>query len=392
MTNKYKWFTLVELIVVIVILAILATIAFMTFSSQSSIARDSKRVTELRELSSAIEKELVTTSNVAIPTNPKDMKFNWCIAFRQGTFWKDTLTSVWKISEIPKDPLYWNEFTYSINQSKSEYEIAWVLENDQTAYINPFIDQAYAFTPTCWGPLAADPNIDVSSMNVWGNIWPRHYSSVPWDCTYSCLNWYTWDMCANSPWAPSTWVKKTWRAVVIGNYNLIMTKTECPNWDNVLLWLPSIISANTTDDLDTQFDSTSKWKTLVYDKLANLPASYENNWLNMSWLQLFWNNTDINTDWIAKYLELWRSVDDTNSYWARKNPERKIDYKCIIQKLSKLYNWVPMTDNSVYKQIADTASKTPDEQVNKWREIYCGYFNWCKSEIAWDNSQNDTCP
>jgi len=74
--RQIKGFTLVELIVVIVILAILATIAFMTFSSQSSVTRDSKRVTELRELSSAIEKELVTSSRVAIPTNPIDMKFN----------------------------------------------------------------------------------------------------------------------------------------------------------------------------------------------------------------------------------------------------------------------------------------------------------------------------
>jgi len=52
--NKYRGFTLVELIVVIVILAILATIAFLSFSSQSSAARDSKRATDIAGIAAKI--------------------------------------------------------------------------------------------------------------------------------------------------------------------------------------------------------------------------------------------------------------------------------------------------------------------------------------------------
>jgi prepilin-type N-terminal cleavage/methylation domain-containing protein len=44
-------FTLVELIVVVTILAILATIAFLSFQGYSSSARDSLRLSDLKNIS-----------------------------------------------------------------------------------------------------------------------------------------------------------------------------------------------------------------------------------------------------------------------------------------------------------------------------------------------------
>lgn len=51
---KYKWFTLVELIVVITILSILATIAFLSFSQRSAEARDTLRKSDITTLSKSI--------------------------------------------------------------------------------------------------------------------------------------------------------------------------------------------------------------------------------------------------------------------------------------------------------------------------------------------------
>lgn len=70
MKNTKKAFTLVELIVVITILAVLATVAFISFSGQTKEANKSKVVSDLANLSKAIEisgkglKTLVSTGTL----------------------------------------------------------------------------------------------------------------------------------------------------------------------------------------------------------------------------------------------------------------------------------------------------------------------------------------
>ncbi len=58
MKNLRKWFTLVELIVVITILAILGTIAFISLQGYSGDARNSKRVSDLNSITSAVKNQL----------------------------------------------------------------------------------------------------------------------------------------------------------------------------------------------------------------------------------------------------------------------------------------------------------------------------------------------
>ena len=53
--TKYSGFTLVELIVVITILVILGTIAFTSLTGFSSNARDSDRVTTLKNIESGLD-------------------------------------------------------------------------------------------------------------------------------------------------------------------------------------------------------------------------------------------------------------------------------------------------------------------------------------------------
>lgn len=55
MKRQKKGFTLVELLVVIAIIGLLATIAFLSLNRARSKARDAKRVSDIRQLQSALE-------------------------------------------------------------------------------------------------------------------------------------------------------------------------------------------------------------------------------------------------------------------------------------------------------------------------------------------------
>lgn len=55
MTKRIKGFTLIELLVVIVIIGILATLATVTLSSARGKARDARRVSDIKQIQTALE-------------------------------------------------------------------------------------------------------------------------------------------------------------------------------------------------------------------------------------------------------------------------------------------------------------------------------------------------
>ena len=86
---RVKAFTLVELIVVITILAILWTIAFLSLQWYSQSARDSVRVSDIKNIEKWLWVMLV--KSWILPT-PDDTKVNimasWTLVWIQGYAWK----------------------------------------------------------------------------------------------------------------------------------------------------------------------------------------------------------------------------------------------------------------------------------------------------------------
>lgn len=139
-------FTLVELIVVITILAILGTIAIMAFSGYSKNARDSARVSDLTNMKKVLELWILQSGNYPEPTNGTWVTFSGSYTlWNQWTFWESVFKTVWKLEKKPVDPLYDTEYTYSVTNSKKEYEL-WAVLEWTLAYENPLIWQTYAAT------------------------------------------------------------------------------------------------------------------------------------------------------------------------------------------------------------------------------------------------------
>ena len=134
-------FTLVELIVTITILAILWTIAFISFQWYSVSSRDSVRISDIWLIKSSLELFNVDSWKYPETTNWVEITYTWSKVWTQGIFWESTFKNVSKINKIPKDPLSEKEYTYSLINSKNEYEVAWILEWENSMVYNNIINK-----------------------------------------------------------------------------------------------------------------------------------------------------------------------------------------------------------------------------------------------------------
>lgn len=140
--NK-KAFTLVELVVIVTILIVLATIWIINYLGYSSQARDSLRLTDLWNIKKSIDMYEANNSKLPDISEPFSV-LSWTqILFNQWVFWTGTVATLkWFINEVPKDPITWIPYSYSLANNKVEYELGWLLENEKMSYFP--IEQANA--------------------------------------------------------------------------------------------------------------------------------------------------------------------------------------------------------------------------------------------------------
>ena len=124
-----KGFTLVELIVVITILAILATIAFVSMQSFSASARESARIADLSTIARALDYYKLQNGFYPDPSDSFVVTYSGSTAWTQWVFWEETRKVTGRISEIPVDPLTKNEYSYSITNTRQEYELGAITES-----------------------------------------------------------------------------------------------------------------------------------------------------------------------------------------------------------------------------------------------------------------------
>jgi len=142
MKNKLFWFTLIELIVGITILSILWVVAFVSYTWYSSSARDSRRHSDTKNIQSSLDLFLTQRWRLPEPSNSVEVTYSWGIVFTQWTFWESTKINVGTFSRVPVDPLFWNEYAYSVDYKKTDYNISWIDETPGVAFLP--VDSTYA--------------------------------------------------------------------------------------------------------------------------------------------------------------------------------------------------------------------------------------------------------
>ena len=107
-------------------------------------ARDSTRISDLGVMRSALELTYLDTSKYPLPTDNFTVTYSGSKVWYQGTFGESVLTNVSKVDKVPKDPLTDKPYTYSVTNTKQEYQLAGLMEGELAAS-NTIMTQANAW-------------------------------------------------------------------------------------------------------------------------------------------------------------------------------------------------------------------------------------------------------
>ena len=139
-------FTLVELIVVITILAILWTIAFISLQWYSKTARDSRRISDISNIKTSLELFMLKTWYYPLPDVvwTWTVSYSWELLWTQWTVWDNVTTNLSRnLTNKPTDPLLDIEYTYSVSNTKKEYQVM-ALYEWELSKTNNLLNSSYA--------------------------------------------------------------------------------------------------------------------------------------------------------------------------------------------------------------------------------------------------------
>lgn len=279
--NTKKAFTLVELIVVIIILAILWTIAFISLQWYSKNSRDSVRVSDMSRIKTSLELFHIGAWKYPLTTDWNIISYTWAELWNQWTFWKPTFTAVWKLDKIPLDPLTDKQYTYSVLNTKQEYEISGLVEWDDV-WFNDSLFDTYAWETTAYAKVTWNYNWQVAKItklwttfvlalpsiittNPWADLDLQdlindnqlvftNYKNLPWNYSNSRYNaeweWTDFNLVNTGSlvvfqWSLSNllWEDDSYRVWMIAKLKLAYTWTAIENqW-----WIKTILTTLSTD-------------------------------------------------------------------------------------------------------------------------------------------------
>jgi hypothetical protein len=280
------------------------------------------------------------------PSELYNVTYSWTIVWTQWIFWQSMLESVQNMNQIPTDPLTGLPYTYSVLNNKQEFQIAWILEWNQTAFINtPMTPQAY-----------------VANSNT----------------TRAIIKWnYNWKIVKTSS----------------GTTTYILAVPTIISWDISLSWYQELIDQ----------------QKLVYKNYTNLPGVYKDSGFesngnfdfNPNKIILFeWNINDIVTD-ESKRIDFLINMQDAYK-WTIIESESAI--APILSEVADIDNISPnirdiaaLVTSNILQQEIQPLENDPDINFNgtpkSWNylpeDLTLIYRTWSKYIENWDNNTCD---
>jgi len=388
-TSKTKAFTLVELIVVIVILAILWTIAFISFQGYSRNSRDSVRIADINSVKKSLELFITKTWFYPEPDNAGTITYNWAIVWKEWTLWDTVTRNLEKLDKKVVDPLTSNEYTYSVTNTKTEYQI-WAISEMWWLSSN-YVEKTYA--------------LDLSKSNVVAYIW--------WTYNEKFIKVKTWsiDLILAQPSIIVTDITDinlsnilTSKKLVYWDYKNIPHSYNTPWtwWFNFDITNPVLFSGT----LNELFDDDKK-----VEFMTNLKEAY--NWTILSEAPIYrWLiETDTSRDLTNAVNEVNKYIN-SNIWWIWNAKVEKIaminvkcwvwykiiDWICIEESRQWTCSWLPansqwnsvstITQTKSWEQWLPSTNWTynTEESTNECRFICSEWYAW-----NWSSCVADTC-
>lgn len=225
MKRNYIGFTLVELVVTMTVVAILGTIATVYVFDSLWKSRDSARVTSINQIIQNMDLFKVDAGRYPEPDNIVVVTHSGAELWKQGEFWPSASQSLGVYgSDYPQDPLYEHNYTYSVTNNNTEYQIWGIIEDTKDALEE-----------------------ELTSLIV-----PQANAAV----TTAYLRW---------------------------NYNWFLARTLSSGTTNFIV-TPSIIASDlSSPDIIDIIDN----ERLVFDEFFNLPSTYQNSVDTFGWFFFF---------------------------------------------------------------------------------------------------------
>jgi len=124
---KYRrtGFSLLRWSLFIFILLLLGLIATIAFQWNQVNTRDTERLWDIAVIKATLDQITEKWWNLPLPSENSEIHYKGGLLWTQWIFWE----AVWTWGIVPDDPLYWNKYTYSVNNFRSKYELSSVYEN-----------------------------------------------------------------------------------------------------------------------------------------------------------------------------------------------------------------------------------------------------------------------
>lgn len=362
-------FTLVELIVVITILAILWTIAFLSYQWYSKSARDGVRISDIQLIQKSLDLFKLKTWYYPSPTDWFQVTYSWSNLWNQWTFWEVTFKNLEKLNKLPIDPLTWSEYTYSLLNTKKEYEL-WSIIEWGALSSNNILSKTYA-TDNLIALVKWNYNWIVAKISTW---WLDYVLSLPSIITSDLSDLDILNILRDSKLVfngktniPGSYKNKNFTSTWWFIYNsLTPDKIIVFSWTLSDLYSTGEILKNFTEKLQKSYSWSSLSLEWIYSDILNLDLLNNPSIVSLVWNivneNLWWNiNTNVvflpqdpiyifnSTEWLNSWVYSWTILFNDS-----------IELNNIVPD----YLWIPVSWWNLLKISPDTWNTL--ETINLW--------------------------